>query len=286
MTTTLNQYNQVHFELLHKLTSLNLRQNNLITLKDGVFRGLPANMEKIDVTNNKLQSIESGLFQDFQLIDEVQLRDNKLASIQRGTFANIKELSLASNSLTDDSISPAAFSNVTKVLLKYNKLTTIIKDWFVTSPNEIEVPYNRLQCDCKLYGNLKALAELDSFYGECYSPKSLKRKSFESMLRDNTLKCTSCALNSCQNKACCKAVDKESYQCHCKSGYSGVYCEIGGGQQKENGSQMSPGLIVLIVLVLIALIIALGVVLYCRSKRAQKANTENNPILSKENPKV
>ena len=121
-------------------------------------------------------------------------------------------------------------SSLMNLNLNNNKLTTLRKEWFVSSPNYLYLEGNPLHCDCSLYNVIQALTAENKYieiYGECHSPVHLNgARLYEDIEKANKLNCTACSSNECKNNATCQVINATSYNCSCSEKFHGKFCQF------------------------------------------------------------
>lgn len=156
ITTSLNNYCQIHFNKFHNCysatESLDLSENNFSKIPNNLiskwFTNLKhlnmsfnlvnnftiecTSLERIDLSHNHLSTIESDTFQNLKSLKYLNLASNKINNINAFAFADdtryLVELNLSSNQLNDNSVEFLLFASLTN--LKYlnldnNRLTML-----------------------------------------------------------------------------------------------------------------------------------------------------------------
>ena len=136
-------------ELFHGLTSLkqldvsghfHFLPNPLTTLEAGIFEGLDA-LEELNLYRNRLTTLEVGAFDGLSSLTSLNLSDNELASLEAGVFrglSSLTSLDLSINELT--SLEEGVFGELTgldTLSLHSNPLTEIDSSVF-TDPANLE----------------------------------------------------------------------------------------------------------------------------------------------------
>ncbi|XP_036354947.1 leucine-rich repeat-containing protein 4-like [Octopus sinensis] len=70
---------------------LYLSENNISTIKEGVFTGL-SNLKKVDLGYNKISRIEKEMFQGLHSLEKLELWNNNIATIKEGAFTGLSHL--------------------------------------------------------------------------------------------------------------------------------------------------------------------------------------------------
>ncbi|KAL4220687.1 hypothetical protein ACF0H5_021083 [Mactra antiquata] len=111
------------------LERLNISKGLLKTIAEGTFDGIKDTIVRIQLNNNKLTEISSGVFKDLKLVDEILLSVNHLNKLDEDSFVNLPELmTLKLNGNHLDSIVAGAFKDLPKLenlYLNVNYLTEI-----------------------------------------------------------------------------------------------------------------------------------------------------------------
>ena len=103
------------FTGLGSLTSLHIDNNIITTINDGTFKST-AFLELLNLNKNKLKVLNSGMFQGLQLIQEIHLSSNQITDIASNTFQamwTLRGIYLDSNHIS--TLDKAVFVNVTNL---------------------------------------------------------------------------------------------------------------------------------------------------------------------------
>uniref|UniRef100_W5KTN6 Slit homolog 3 (Drosophila) n=1 Tax=Astyanax mexicanus TaxID=7994 RepID=W5KTN6_ASTMX len=137
-------------------TDLRLNDNEISSLDaTGAFKKLP-NLRKINLSNNKLRDIREGVFDGAGGVLELLLTGNKLQAVQGRMFrglTGLKTLMLRSNQITCvDNATFTGLSSVRLLSLYDNRISTIAPGAFNTlhSLSTINLLSNPYVCDCHL----------------------------------------------------------------------------------------------------------------------------------------
>ncbi len=110
------------------LQKLCLNQNQLVTLPPGIFAGL-TNLQHLLLSDNQLATLLPGIFAGLTNLWALSLAENQLATLPAGIFAgltNLQQLYLIGNQLvTLPSDIFAGLTNLQGLLLNENRLTTL-----------------------------------------------------------------------------------------------------------------------------------------------------------------
>ncbi|XP_053487014.1 slit homolog 3 protein [Ictalurus furcatus] len=163
-------------------TDLRLNDNEISSLDAmGAFKKLP-HLRKINLSNNKLREIREGVFDGAGGILELLLTGNKLQSVQGRMFrglSGLKTLMLRSNQITCvDNTTFTGLSSVRLLSLYDNRISTIVPGAFSTlhSLSTINLLSNPYVCDCHLawLGQWLKKTRVVSGNPRCQKPAFLK----------------------------------------------------------------------------------------------------------------
>ncbi|XP_029654389.2 protein slit-like, partial [Octopus sinensis] len=117
---------------------LDLQDNNIATIQEGVFTGLK-NLKQLSLKDNKISRIEKEMFQGLQNLQELILWNNKISTIEEDVFTRLSDLtSLDLDGNDISTIKDGSFnglSNLTKLDLRNNKISTIKEGTFTRLSN-------------------------------------------------------------------------------------------------------------------------------------------------------
>ncbi|KAI4887634.1 hypothetical protein NFI96_003810 [Prochilodus magdalenae] len=119
------------FKTLAQLKKINLSNNKISEIEDGVFEGA-SSVNELHLTANQLDSVRSSMFKGLEGLRMLMLRNNRISCIHNNSFTglhNVRLLSLYDNQLT--TITPGAFDTL-QTLSTLNLLA------------------NSFNCDCRL----------------------------------------------------------------------------------------------------------------------------------------
>uniref|UniRef100_A0A8B9I228 Slit homolog 1a (Drosophila) n=1 Tax=Astyanax mexicanus TaxID=7994 RepID=A0A8B9I228_ASTMX len=119
------------FKTLTQLKKINLSNNKISEIEDGVFEGA-SSVNELHLTANQLDSVRSSMFKGLEGLRMLMLRNNRISCIHNSSFTglyNVRLLSLYDNQLT--TITPGAFDTL-QTLSTLNLLA------------------NSFNCDCRL----------------------------------------------------------------------------------------------------------------------------------------
>nr|CAD7393869.1 unnamed protein product [Timema cristinae] len=118
---------ETSFHFLRKLRILELQDNQLDQVHKGTFQGgIHSSLEKLYLSYNNLNSINTHTFVDLSSLERLHLDDNRITRVERRAFMNmdrLKHLDLRGNKI--QSISDEAFQNLPELQtldLAYNEL--------------------------------------------------------------------------------------------------------------------------------------------------------------------
>ncbi|XP_077411697.1 vasorin b [Vanacampus margaritifer] len=151
------------FDGLENLEMLDLSQNKLTELSDGVFLPLTS-LKNLDLSSNQLTHISEQCFQDMVLLERLYLYSNHIKTIHPAAFnglENLLELKLQGNRLT--SLPVFAMPRLLLLDLRFNVISTL-------GPSDLQTPnleslklggVGLTDLNSELIGSLKNLHELD-----------------------------------------------------------------------------------------------------------------------------
>uniref|UniRef100_A0A7N6FHZ1 Slit homolog 3 (Drosophila) n=1 Tax=Anabas testudineus TaxID=64144 RepID=A0A7N6FHZ1_ANATE len=163
-------------------TDLRLNDNEIAILETaGMFKKLP-NLRKINLSNNKLRDIREGVFDGAGGVLELLLTGNKLTGLQGRMFrglTGLKTLMLRSNQITCiDNSTFTGLSSVRLLSLYDNRISSIAPGAFSTlhSLSTINLLSNPYVCDCHLawLGQWLKKTRVVSGNPRCQKPAFLK----------------------------------------------------------------------------------------------------------------
>ena len=143
------------FDGLTALTKLYLNGNQLTSLPEGVFSGLPALKVLALGGNNRLSSLPAGIFSGLSALTELYLGDNGLTTLPEGIFSGL--------------------SSLKKLVLSHNRLVSLPTDAFrgLSALTELWVYNNRLTgLPAGAFSEVSALARL-GLWGNAVRPLPL-----------------------------------------------------------------------------------------------------------------
>uniref|UniRef100_UPI001EAEF203 slit homolog 1 protein-like n=1 Tax=Oncorhynchus gorbuscha TaxID=8017 RepID=UPI001EAEF203 len=119
------------FKTLSQLKKINLSNNKISEIEDGVFDGAGSVME-LHLTANLLDSVRGTMFRGMGGVRMLMLRNNRISCIHNGSFTGL--------------------TNVRLLSLYDNQLHTIMPGAFDTLPNlsTLNLLANPFNCDCRL----------------------------------------------------------------------------------------------------------------------------------------
>lgn len=205
----------VLFKSYKQLSSLNLFNNNITTIKDSDFIGANSLMS-LTLARNPIKQISEAAFSSIKQILSLDLSDcglttvpsytkdmkemfmlnlghNSITSVDDNSFANntgLRLLSLASNKI--DIIHPKAFEGAVKlsfIALSDNKIETLPQGIFNNMADEnagmfVELYENPIRCNCELQWLSQWLDDLEvrsEFEFTCAQPARNRYKHFHSI---------------------------------------------------------------------------------------------------------
>ncbi|XP_064631444.1 slit homolog 2 protein-like isoform X2 [Lineus longissimus] len=83
------------FTRLKNLVKLNMKNNKIDTIEEGAFLGAD-NLQEVTLTENRLSTLNSAMFKGLTRIRTLMLRSNKISCINNDTLTDLKELRLLS----------------------------------------------------------------------------------------------------------------------------------------------------------------------------------------------
>ncbi|XP_048083496.1 toll-like receptor 13 isoform X2 [Alosa alosa] len=112
--------------------------SNYISFLDRAFQNGPAKLEYLKLSSNSLASLKTNDFRGLKSLRTLILYDNKINSIDDGTFdklISLKVLNLHFNKITDESLRPTVFSELSNLLELTLQNNHILKaEYFQTPP--------------------------------------------------------------------------------------------------------------------------------------------------------
>ncbi len=164
-------------------TLINLNNNNLEHIPSGVFKDMP-NVTWLNLAINQINRIDDNSFINIPSLTQLFLQKNKLKVLKANMFnglVNLLEFKLHDNEIYFIQLN--AFSQLTSLFILYlneNNLAHIHKQIFdhsnyqtVNSLPAVHLDGNPLKCNCDLSWIIDAQGTWLSFYGQCGAPASL-----------------------------------------------------------------------------------------------------------------
>lgn len=184
------------FEGLVKLKRVNIVNQHIRHLGEGIFRGAP-NITHLFLPSNQIEKIAGKAFDDLKECIFLVLRNNRLTRLERYTFQHMKKLwsvNLAKNLLK--SLSGYSFSNSTLAVLdlSYNNFTRLpssfFKDFNITTDEKRLLSVRGFNaCGNKIYrgkSNISiALLENENCFQNHWVKKSKLKISDQPIVRRN-----------------------------------------------------------------------------------------------------
>ncbi|XP_050396315.1 slit homolog 2 protein [Patella vulgata] len=181
--------------LLTKLNRLDLSHNKLITLQESVFSNL-TNLETLILSYNKLQCIAASSFKSLEKLRILSLHGNNISSIPYGSFKDLtalRHIALGGNPMYCD------------CNLKW------LSDWIKADFIEPGIAL----CIGPPQMTHKLLLTTPSKYFECLG-------TLDPMIAE---KCNVCMTNPCTNGGTCHTVEFKNFTCECTTAFHGERCE-------------------------------------------------------------
>ncbi|XP_063227150.1 chaoptin [Bacillus rossius redtenbacheri] len=158
---------ETSFHFLRRLKVLELQDNQIETVFKGTFQGgIHSSLEKLYLSFNNLQTINTHTFVDLTSLERLYLDDNRIGRVERRAFMNmdrLKHLDLRGNKIR--TISDEAFQNLPELQtldLAYNELAgfdfAAMDQVGVLASFRVNVSHNRIQ---KLEVNASSLSGRD-----------------------------------------------------------------------------------------------------------------------------
>ncbi|KAM6972404.1 slit homolog 1 protein-like [Aplochiton taeniatus] len=145
------------FKSLSQLNKINLSNNKISEIEDGVFEGAGSVVE-LHLTANHLESVRGSMFRGMEGLRMLMLRNNKISCIHNGSFTGL--------------------ANVRLLSLYDNQLSTIMPGAFNTLPNlsTLNLLANPFNCDCHLswFGAWLRSRRIVTGNPRCQSPAFLR----------------------------------------------------------------------------------------------------------------
>uniref|UniRef100_A0A3P9LWD9 Slit homolog 3 (Drosophila) n=1 Tax=Oryzias latipes TaxID=8090 RepID=A0A3P9LWD9_ORYLA len=194
-------------------TDLRLNDNDITSLEGmGTFKKLP-NLRKINLSNNKLREIREGVFDGAGGVLELLLTGNKLTAVHGGMFrglSGLKTLMLRSNQISCiDNSTFTGLSSVRLLSLYDNRIASIAPGAFSTlhSLSTINLLSNPYVCDCHLawLGQWLKKTRVVSGNPRCQKPPFLKEIPIQDVATPD-FTCDGSEDNSCLPSSGCPDV--------------------------------------------------------------------------------
>ncbi|XP_056136006.1 vasorin a [Lampris incognitus] len=179
---------QDDFTGLGELEMLDLSQNELIEVPDGVFETLSA-LKNLDLSSNYITHISKNSFSGLVQLERLYLHANRIQSIQPDAFEGLEmllELKLQGNQLT--SLPSLHLPNLLLLDLSYNKIPSL-------GPLDLQTPHlealkvaslGLTSLDEDLMGSLGNLHDLDISMNQLVEvPQALKQGSLKGLIKLN-----------------------------------------------------------------------------------------------------
>ncbi|WAR20834.1 SLIT-like protein [Mya arenaria] len=167
------------------ITLLNLKDNQITKLSQGVFDELP-NLKLLDLSDNLIEMIEDNTFTKMENLVELNLANNRLEKLSGRMMTGltaVHHISLTSNRL--QCISNTTFRetiNLRKIDLFDNQIGCIQEGAFDRAPDltSLNLMSNPLSCNCHLKWFSTWLRAHDVLVGSltCYSPRAVRDTPF------------------------------------------------------------------------------------------------------------
>ncbi|XP_026275930.1 toll-like receptor 7 [Frankliniella occidentalis] len=115
---------------LRRLQHLHLQHNDIADVAGDAFKGLTA-LKVVNMSYNRLSTLNEGLFASSRELSEVYLQNNSLAELPRGLFHRLEQLvvlDLSRNLLTSAAVNESTFAGLIRLIvlnLAHNSLTHI-----------------------------------------------------------------------------------------------------------------------------------------------------------------
>jgi Leucine-rich repeat (LRR) protein len=164
-----------------RISSLNLKDNNIRILLNNTFRGL-FNLNELYMSSSKIEIIEDGCFRDLKYLTTLDMKKNRLSFISRQTFQDLESVMLMNieynriNSIEDYAF--AKLENLVTLDLSYNKIQFITRNTFIGLVNLATLNLQRnpiLRIESNSFSDMRTLGLI--------TPLSLRRLRLESLPR-------------------------------------------------------------------------------------------------------
>lgn len=182
----INNLSQDDFKGLGELEMLDLSQNELAEIPDGVFEML-SKLKNLDLSSNYITHISKDSFSGLVQLERLYLHANRIQSIHVGAFEGLEmllELKLQSNHLT--SLPSLQFPELLLLDLSYNNLLSL-------GPSDLQTPHlealkvaslGLTSLDEALIASLGNLHELDISMNQLAEvPQALKQDSLKGLIK-------------------------------------------------------------------------------------------------------
>jgi Leucine-rich repeat (LRR) protein len=150
------------FNELDNLKFMNLSHNAIKKINFGVFK-LPA-LNTLNLSNNKIHTIEEDAFLVAQNLTDLDLSNNKLMKIGSGMLTGLVQLkifNLKSNQIGEIVKFPNQLKNLQNLTLSSNNLTDLNEETFseLSGLEKLDLSYNQLE-SIRVVSGLKSLLDL------------------------------------------------------------------------------------------------------------------------------
>ncbi|VDN04217.1 unnamed protein product [Thelazia callipaeda] len=178
------------------------------------------NLIKLDLSHNRIASIEKGAFRNLTKLSTLILSYNKLQCLEEGAFSNLTNLRILSLHGNDISVLPeSAFvnlHNITHIALGSNSLYCDCRiAWFSRWIKSRFIEAGIARCELPLHFRNQLLLSANERQFKCD----------EKVPKNVIAKCDACVENPCKNSGICERTHGKKFTCKCAPSFHGKYCE-------------------------------------------------------------
>ncbi|XP_048511480.1 adhesion G protein-coupled receptor A3 isoform X1 [Athalia rosae] len=180
-----------------ELVQLDLSKNEIYLIESEVLKNL-TNLRRLNLSVNKISSIDEGSFQGLQNLERLDLSRNQITTIDAHAFrqlTKLKRLDLSGNKLS--AMETTLFHDLLvldRLKLNQNVLTTLKDGTFygLNSLKQLDLSGNPWACDCNLYWFSNWIRNSSvklSPAPKCSSPENLKGQPMKKLRLSEEIQC-------------------------------------------------------------------------------------------------